>query len=185
MTTKRLLRQQLKAHRAQLTQADVTEASSQASQHLLHSTVYQASQHVACYCAINNEISCATIIQRAFLDKKHVYLPVITDHHMCFVEYKEPDSLHQNGYGILEPKDNGINRKPQDIDLIVAPLVGFDAEGRRLGMGGGYYDSALQNKTHLYLCGLAYTFQEVKCIPNDDWDVRLDAVVTEQGMRCF
>ena len=71
------------------------------------------------------------------------------------------------------------------------PLVGFDHQGYRLGMGGGYYDATLAYMRHRRswrkprLVGIAYECQRVEKLPHDPWDMPLDAVVTEDGVIEF
>jgi len=66
------------------------------------------------------------------------------------------------------------------------PLLGFDNEGSRLGMGGGYYDRALSFKhseeqpSKPLLIGLAYSFQQIEGLQSDTWDVPLDVIITEE-----
>ncbi len=77
------------------------------------------------------------------------------------------------------------------MTLILLPLVAFDASGNRLGMGGGHYDRALQfrrRRSHWrgpLLVGLAFDVQQSEPLPIERWDVRLDAVITESGIRWF
>ena len=77
-------------------------------------------------------------------------------------------------------------RYGRELDLILAPLVGFDTHGNRLGMGGGYYDRTfayLKHRLHWQkprLIGLAYELQRVADLANHAWDVPLQSVVTEQ-----
>jgi 5-formyltetrahydrofolate cyclo-ligase len=63
------------------------------------------------------------------------------------------------------------------------PLVGWDRQGGRLGMGGGFYDRALAGIKGPLLVGLAHAVQEVPQVPIDDWDVPLDFVVTESALH--
>ena len=73
-------------------------------------------------------------------------------------------------------------------DLIIAPLVAFDRAGVRLGQGGGYYDrtlQALRAAGPLIVIGLAYAGQEVECVPRDEHDQPLDAILTETGYHRF
>ncbi len=73
------------------------------------------------------------------------------------------------------------------MDLVLIPLVGFDADGNRLGMGAGFYDRTFaflqQNKrpTKPYLLGIAYEIQKIDQIIAETWDVRLDGIVTEKN----
>ena len=70
--------------------------------------------------------------------------------------------------------------------IVLAPLVGWDGAGYRLGYGGGYYDRTLAAMTRKpRLVGLAFAAQELDSIPREPHDVPLDAVVTEAGVRHF
>ncbi len=79
----------------------------------------------------------------------------------------------------------------RSLDLIVVPLVGVDAEGRRLGMGGGFYDRALEFRrrrhhwTGPHLVGLAFDNQRTTTSFADAWDLRLDSLATESGLHHF
>ena len=102
--------------------------------------------------------------------------------------FAEGTALARNRFGILEPASRRRDRarKPCAIDVVLAPLVAFDSEGNRLGMGGGFYDRTLARLGHLRhwrtprLVGVAYDFQKVDALPAQDWDVPLDAVVSER-----
>ena len=63
-------------------------------------------------------------------------------------------------------------------------MVGWDRSGRRLGMGGGYYDRTLANVTGPVLVGLAHANQEVTALPLESWDVVVDYVATDIGLCC-
>jgi 5-formyltetrahydrofolate cyclo-ligase len=73
-----------------------------------------------------------------------------------------------------------------DPDLIIVPLVAFDADGFRLGQGGGFYDRALARLVpQAFALGLAYAGQEVEAVVREPHDHPLDAVLTEHGLRRF
>lgn len=103
--------------------------------------------------------------------------------------YDEGDALEPGCYGIPEPVRGG-SFPVEKLDMILLPLVGFDGEGRRLGMGAGYYDQTLAfvNKDSLQrpqLIGTGFAAQEVDRLPEDPWDIRLDGILTEEGLRFF
>ena len=90
---------------------------------------------------------------------------------------------------MLTPNRLGIPEPPLDIrnlatlselDVLMVPLVAFDNQGQRLGMGGGFYDRTLQNwQQHNVLpIGLAHDCQQVEALPVADWDVPLKAIIT-------
>lgn len=104
-----------------------------------------------------------------------------------FASYQPNDILQKNRYGILEPDDKAFYITPQQLDLVIMPLLAVDLFGHRLGSGGGYYDrtfSYLRNSLRIdrkpILMGLAYSIQFISNVPADPWDVSLHAVLTEE-----
>ena len=101
-----------------------------------------------------------------------------------FAPWRAGDALVTNRYGIPEPDVASANAlRAEDMALIVLPLVGFDANGHRLGMGGGWYDRSLAfrhaDAAPPWLVGAAFETQRLDAIAAEAWDVRLDAVCTE------
>lgn len=91
--------------------------------------------------------------------------------------------LEKNHFGIEEPAGDEIVL-PQDLDLVLLPLVAWDERGNRLGMGAGYYDRALAavaDCARPLRVGVAYGLQKVDQLPADPWDIRLHQVITENG----
>ena len=87
----------------------------------------------------------------------------------------------KNKYGISEPKlDVRVVKTSATLDIIFTPLVAFDDAGRRLGMGGGYYDRTLSklDQNHTAVIGLAYDQQKITQVPSESWDVDLTAIIT-------
>ncbi len=73
-------------------------------------------------------------------------------------------------------------------EILITPLVGFDARGYRLGYGGGFYDrtfALLRNSAPAMAVGFAYSGQELPRVPTEPTDIRLDALVTENGVIRF
>lgn len=71
-----------------------------------------------------------------------------------------------------------------DPEVLVVPLVAFDARGFRLGYGGGFYDRSLQGlrARHTTIAvGFAFAAQQLPQVPTDATDQRLDAIITENG----
>ena len=97
-----------------------------------------------------------------------------------------PDAtLVSHAYGMLEPHPSAEIVLP---DILLVPLLAFDASGHRLGYGGGYYDrtlALLRTQKPITAIGIAYAGQEVAALPHEPHDQRLDAVLTEAGLRRF
>ena len=109
---------------------------------------------------------------------------------MKFIRVGTGTILKENAYRIPEPVglcSSSLSR----LDLLLIPLLGFDDTGSRIGMGGGYYDRALeftrydQYYRRPYLIGLAHDNQKLSTIMPQDWDIPLDGIFTESGFKKF
>ncbi len=112
---------------------------------------------------------------------------------MAFAPYGEHTRMKKNCFGILEPVFQKKQLKTaKQIDLILAPLVGFDELGNRIGMGGGFYDRALAHLKSAKnrplkpkFIGIAHELQNVQKLKSYAWDITLDAIVTERRFSYF
>lgn len=153
------------------------------SQHcqLLCDALQQSQLSIAAYLAVDGEVDLQPWLHQQVRQHKHqIYLPRINPQarSMAFHAWHAATTLQQNKFGIWEPPAEARTAQADDFDLILTPLVAFDSQGTRLGMGGGYYDrffSAAQPLT-----GVAFQLQQSPTpLPAERWDVRLRAVVTE------
>jgi 5-formyltetrahydrofolate cyclo-ligase len=174
--------------RNRVTPTERLSAAKAALQLFINHPLFLASQQVACYFATGNEFDCTLFINAIWGAKKNCFLPVLSEQQsLTFSAYHPHDILCSNRYNILEP-ENKTHFPIEELDLVFVPLVGFDLQGNRLGMGGGYYDrtfSHLQDKKKPYLIGLAYECQYVPEVPEEPFDVPLDAVLTEDKLYTF
>jgi 5-formyltetrahydrofolate cyclo-ligase len=156
---------------------------------LITHPVFLVSEHIACYWACQNEMNTGPLIEAIWQANKICYLPILrTDGLLHFVRYNENDSLKKNKFAIPEP--NNVSRliNPLNLELIITPLVAFDLQGHRLGMGGGYYDRTLAFKQEMphskpIILGLGYAAQEAPLLPADPWDIILDMILSEQTIK--
>lgn len=163
-----------------ITPVDRKKLSQKIAQNLCDSIAYQKAQHIACYHAIGNEVDTQNIIEDIWRSGKHCYLPIVmSDNTLGFAEHFPESTLKNNKFGILEPAPQKMINALQ-LDLVLMPLVAFDSQGNRIGMGAGYYDKTFaQVSGQVDLVGLAYAMQEINSIEPDDWDVVMSSVVTE------
>mgnify|MGYP001811658043 CR=1 FL=1 len=159
-------------------------ASRQISDALIRSHEFHAAKTLACYLPMQDEVDPSRIIARAGRANKRVFCPVVTrDGVMAFRELQPDTTLERGPFGIWEPV-GGTTLAPRDLDLVVTPLVAFDTQQHRIGMGGGYYDRCFAHLLHRRywlqpkLMGIAFECQKVEKIQPNPWDIRLYSVVS-------
>ena len=139
--SRKQLRQQLRSQRRALDCQQQLKASQQLDRLFSNKGLMVGVRSIAFYLANDGEIDPSLLMQRAFEYNIDCYLPVLAPNKaLWFVRYEKSDSLYPNGYGIPEPAKWKPARKSWALDMILMPLVGFDRQGGRLGMGGGFYD---------------------------------------------
>ncbi len=185
------LRKVLRARRRGVPAAERKRAALQLARAVERSGWLRLGRRIGLYLPLAEEIDTQPLLDAALRHRCALFVPRVTDyrrHRMQFLPY---DSTLQRGrYGILEPR-GGIARSARNLDVIFMPLVGFDADGNRVGMGKGYYDRALAFLQHRrtwrrpLLVGLAFACQQVDALPARAHDIPLDHIVTEAGSRRF
>ena len=144
--------------------------------------------NVASFISIRSEISTSQLNARILDLKKTLLLPVIEKNtsELIFKKYHFDKILKLGKFNIPEPSKESKNITPQ---LFFVPCLGFDLRGYRLGYGGGFYDKtfAKYKKLNLkfYSIGYAYEAQKQTKIPNEDFDYKLDFVLTEKQLYTF
>ena len=91
----------------------------------------------------------------------------------------------KSAFGVMEPAADWPRAQPQ---ILLVPMLAFDADGYRLGYGGGFYDmtlGTLRAAGSIHAIGVAFAGQEVASLPREAHDQRLDMIVTESGVRTF
>jgi len=178
------IRQVMRERRRSLSVQQQSNASIGLARQLSNLPEFCHSKRIAFYLANDGEIDPSIAMGIAESAGKQCYLPVLHPlklNRLYFAQYKDGDPLVVNRFGIKEPclKTARI-APPLGIDLILLPLVAFDRNGNRLGMGGGFYDRTLaQQKKLTRLIGLAQSCQETDKIVHQPWDIALQAIVTE------
>ena len=141
---------------------------------------------IAVYRASGNEMDPRPLAEAMIKLGWRLALPACeaADAPLVFRAFTPGDRLAPDNAGIAAPLDSAPQILP---DIIVAPLLAFDARGWRLGQGGGYYDRTIQALRATawppVIVGLAYAGQEVERVPVDAYDQKLDAILTESGYR--
>ena len=185
------LRREMRQRRQALSPQQRRQAALSLLRHFANDPLFLRSRHIALYLPNDGELDLTPLLHRAWQLGKRCYLPVLSPlyhNRLWFAPYRPDSVLIPNRFGIPEPDCPWRDmRRVYSLDLVLTPLVAFDAEGNRLGMGGGYYDRTfayLQQRRHWKkprLIGTAYRFQQHSSLPSASWDIPLDGIITEQG----
>lgn len=178
------IRQTLRQRRRALTDSQQHTFAEQAASRMLAYRPVAEAKSVAVFLSFDGELDTAPLIRALWQAGKTVCLPVLhpfSKGSLLFLRYDNASPLVMNRLKILEPKLDVRAVLPLDeVDVLITPLVAFDQQGQRLGMGGGFYDRTLQNwRQHgLWPVGLAHDCQQVSALPVEEWDIPLPAIVT-------
>lgn len=184
------LRQSLRNKRRALSKTEQQISETQLTAQLAQHTLFLSSQTIAFYVAHEGEMNLASLLQIAWQQKKQCYLPILTDEkQLLFAQHQKQEVLIPNRYQIPEPSLKSATLiSPKEIDLVLVPLLAFDSQGNRLGMGAGYYDRTFAFLNHTprpskpFLLGIAYEWQRVDQLSAESWDVKLNGICTERGI---
>jgi 5-formyltetrahydrofolate cyclo-ligase len=179
------LRNAARAARAKLDPDERERASKKITDTVIRSSWFRRSTFVGCYLPMHDEVDTWPLIDRAWRMKKRIFAPVVGKNFtMLFREISAESELEFNEYGLQEPND-GEFIESRALDIVITPVVAFDADGNRIGMGAGYFDRAfsfLKHRKYLFhpkLIGLAFSCQRVEKITPNPWDIRVFRIVDE------
>ena len=179
------LRRELRARRSALDPGQRLAAADVVARHLGEHCELRQPGHVGGYWAVNGELPLHAVQLRLAPGQVWCLPMVQADGGLRFAPWRAGDPLQPNRYGIPEPVlAPESTLAPEDLQLVLLPLLGFDRRGGRLGMGGGYYDRAFAFRRDRpappHLVGVGYACQELPELAAEAWDVALDAIATER-----
>lgn len=184
------LRRLLRHNRRALSPAEQRQAAKGLYRQLAQIPLFRRARHVSLYLPMDGEIDPRLLLRAAQKRGKTTYLPVLSAWprtKMVFQRVRPGEKFKPNRFRIPEPRINARRqRKIWTLDLVLMPLVGFDPEGGRLGMGGGFYDRSLAYLARRkiwrkpILLGLAHECQKVAKLAVASWDVPLAGTVTDK-----
>lgn len=142
---------------------------------------------ISCYVAKGNEVQTEGLIRRSLELGKRVCVPFVEGMNLGFSELRDFGELAGGTFGILEPRPE--YRRVVDgrrVGVVMVPGLVWDDRGQRIGYGRGYYDRYLSTlKPVTAKVGLVFQLQMVERVPTSGNDVRVDFMVTENGIiRC-
>lgn len=187
---RKALRRQMRRARRALSPYRQRAAAVNLCQRIRHQLWFRQARHIGLYLPNDGEIDPTPLIRLCWQLRKSVYLPVlhpIRHNRLWFLPYDARTPMRHNRFKIPEPALQYHPRRPAwALDLVMLPLVAFDIEGNRMGMGGGFYDRTFSYKLAAKglrgarLIGLAHDFQKVDALPVQPWDVPLFGIVTDR-----
>ena len=167
------MRELLVQKRRMLPSAERAMFSEQVLQQLEQMHCFRDAKAVLLYYPVQNELDVLPLVKK-YKREKTLLFPVSHRRGMTVHPYAGNEQMHRGKFGIPEPTTPAYEGK---IDLIVVPGVAFDAKGRRLGRGGGYYDRFIKKQTHAVLVGVGYDFQLVDEVPTARHDQRVHRII--------
>lgn len=176
MIDKLTLRRTLRAARATLDPRPAIPAPPEYLAHLAHGLT------VASYVPVGSEADPYLLARAAVEADCAIALPHVTsrEEELRFLAWDTEAALATGPFGLSQPERTAAEVAP---DIILAPLVGFDAARNRLGQGAGHYDRAFARFPDALRIGIAFDVQQTDSLTLDPWDVPLHAIVTESGWR--
>ena len=182
--TRQDIRKMIRQRRRALTEQQQIDFGEQAATRMMAYPPMVMAHTVALFLSFDGELDTQPLIEQLWRAGKRVYLPVLhpfSQGNLLFLHYHPHSELVVNRLKIHEPKLDVRDVLPlSKLDVLITPLVAFDEQGQRLGMGGGFYDRTLQNwQQHgISPVGYAHDCQLVERLPVEEWDIPLPVVVT-------
>jgi 5-formyltetrahydrofolate cyclo-ligase len=182
------LRRRFRGRRRSLTAKEQRRHATAVTRYFLASGLCLRGRTIGLYLANDGEVDLSALFTRLLRMRRRVALPVVHGNgSMSFRRCRANTPLVPNRYGIPQPTRLAPTISPLALDVLLLPLVAFDAAGTRLGMGAGYYDRYLGRvpvALRPLLVGVAHELQRSSDpLPRNRWDVPLDGVLTEGGWQ--
>ncbi len=183
------LRQRMRTRRQQLSPRQRMLAAQGLRHTFEHWPAFAQCRNVAGYWACDGEVPLNLLVATLETNGQQYWLPQIAaGQQLKFARWRSGEAVVANRYGIPEPAADAEIIAANELDLILLPLLAFDARGNRLGTGGGYYDRSLaflnadKRPPKPLLVGVAHAFQQVDRLVAQTWDVPLDLVATDHQL---
>ena len=185
---KERLRSKLQKCLLEMSAEQRSEKSRKACRNLVSTPQFQSASTVMMYLSLPHEVDTSEAILHAWQLGKIVAVPKISwqQRHMIPVQINSLETGFSTEATGLRNPTRGVPTPLEEIDLVVAPLLGFDSKGNRLGRGGSYYDRFFANEElKAPRCGFAFAEQMVDSIPATKHDKPVDFLVTDKEIMYF
>lgn len=176
------IRSQMRTRRRTIGETERRDRSRRVIEMFLGHVPLEAKEKIGGFSPLPYEVDISLLMEILDEDGHHCAMPRLQDDNspLQFHCWKRGDELIAHPkYKMLEPQSNRPVITP---NIVIVPLLAFDNRGHRLGFGGGFYDrtlAVLHGNSDILTIGVAYDFQQVKEIPSEPHDQKLDCVITE------
>ena len=178
------LRKEFLAKRGAIPPSLISTASKKIVELITTTREFQSAQTISSYYPRRNEVDLLSLF--SFSNKKAIAFPRVVKgtEKLDFYLIKKLDEFEKGVFGLMEPKPSLPKIEIEKIDLFLIPGVAFTKSGERLGYGGGYYDETLRFKNpNVVTFGICFDIQLAENIPSQSWDIKMDFIVTESGIK--
>ena len=175
------LRQSLLKTRQSMPVEEWREKCDRICTHLQSAPLFTPAQTILAYFSFRQEPDLSQLVD----DKRRWGFPRCVGDSLFWHIWKPGEPLTKGNYGILEPHPDLPTLNAHEVDLILVPSVACDRRGYRLGYGGGYYDRLLSSPEWASkpTIGIVFEFAYLPQLPVEEWDIQLNGVCTEMGLR--
>ena len=173
---KKELRSMIRTKKRAMTEAEITEKSAELVRLLLDTDLYRNTKTLYGYLPYNQEVRTVPLLEQALRDGKQVAVPKCYGDEMRFILLDDLSKVEKGYAGIPEPiADGPVADDP--TALVLMPGLAFDAEGHRIGYGGGFYDKFLAKEPNHPTLALCYDFQMLQELETEEFDIPVDQVL--------
>ena len=173
---KKALRAEIRAKKRAMTEEQIESASRRLGELFAACEQYRQAKTIYGYLPYNQEVRTVPMLERALADGKQVAVPKVYGDRMKFIYMTDLTRVEKGYANIPEPIDN----EPVAEDptaLVLMPGLAFDAEGHRIGYGGGFYDKFLAEEPNHPTVALCYDFQLLEKLETEEFDITVDLVL--------
>ena len=170
------IRKEISRITKRFTAADLYRFSDEVITTLQLTSAFQQAHCILAYYSLNDEVNTHALLQDYCLEKRFI-LPIVDGDELLLKEFRDTQQMKKGALGIFEPIGN-VFTDLDLIDLIIVPGRAFDRKLNRIGRGKGYYDRLL-SQLSCPKVGICFDFQLFDDIPFEDWDIKMDMVVTQ------
>ena len=174
------MRDQMREYRRNLKPDFVIEARKNIELNILKIIEETKARVILCYYPMKNE---AGVLPQKLLGNDRVILvPKIKGLGLDLIQVSETTTYSKSSFGTMEPNEGEIWNTDIYVNLALIPAVAVTKDGNRLGMGKGFFDRTLQERTIKNIYAVVYEDQIVEALPTDPWDKRVKGIITEKGI---